>query len=134
MRISDWSSDVCSSDLAVGRLYGRTAVRTIEFDLAAGRHIDTAPDRCAELDTAGLAAEIVDGHRGVIAALAGIHRIAGARLEIGLPRLRRRRLHGLTLAHRFDTRMHDDRLRLYLFLVEIDLEIQFGKSLAAPDR
>src|SRR3546814_10592246 len=74
VRISDWSSDVCSSDL-----------------LAAGRHIDTAPDRCAELDTAGLAAEIVDGHRGVIAALAGIHRIAGARLEIGLPRLRRDR-------------------------------------------
>src|SRR3546814_15131255 len=46
--------------------------------------------------------------------------------------LPRRRLHGLTLAHRLDTRMHDDRLRLYLFLVEIDLEIQFGKSLAAP--
>src|SRR3546814_10942915 len=65
MRISDWSSDVCSSDL---------------------------PTRL----------------------------------------LPRRRLHGLTLAHRFDTRMHDDRLRLYLFLVEIDLEIQFGKSLAAP--
>src|SRR3546814_8789463 len=64
MRISDWSSDVCSSDL---------------------------PTRL----------------------------------------LPRRRLHGLTLAHRFVTRMHDDRLRLYLFLVEIDLEIQFGKGLAA---
>src|SRR3546814_4400519 len=36
MRISDWSSDVCSADLAADGAHGRAATSRLESDLAAG--------------------------------------------------------------------------------------------------
>src|SRR3546814_5988787 len=82
MRISDWSSDVCSSDLA-GEL--RTArqhdvERLVEDDLAAageGLALELRVDRDAHLATAGVD---VDGAVLVVAEEGAVRR---RRLEIG---------------------------------------------------
>src|SRR3546814_3924991 len=40
MRISDWSSDVCSSDLPLGRLFIAGAVRDLHQHLLVGRGLE----------------------------------------------------------------------------------------------
>src|SRR3546814_12160207 len=52
MRISDWSSDVCSSDLAAGRAGERFAVR----NSGAIAVIEGAGDHCCEYMTGGVVA------------------------------------------------------------------------------
>src|SRR3546814_6733664 len=58
MRISDWSSDVCSSDLAAGQLYGHQglAVRD-EIDAHADAGRVAAHPRCLEAGRRGQALE-----------------------------------------------------------------------------
>src|SRR3546814_18351574 len=58
MRISDWSSDVCSSDLAAGQLYGHQglAVRD-EIDAHADAGRVAAHPRCLEAGRRGPALE-----------------------------------------------------------------------------
>src|SRR3546814_15957364 len=62
MRISDWSSDVCSSDLDAERMTTRTedtfprqSARTQRFSLGAPRNVTVSPDgaRVAFLRSAG---------------------------------------------------------------------------------
>src|SRR3546814_7095579 len=52
MRISDWSSDVCSSDLAAGRAGERFAVR----NSGAIAVVEGAGDHCCEYMTGGVVA------------------------------------------------------------------------------
>src|SRR3546814_1641189 len=55
MRISDWSSDVCSSDLRVGRQQGTEKLRPLDEGDAAGQGL-----REAELLDFGSAVEAVE--------------------------------------------------------------------------
>src|SRR3546814_16388487 len=63
MRISDWSSDVCSSDLLAGVLRS----------LAAGRHRGTAAGRAGTALVAAVDVPTVED---------GLHLVAGQRLEL----------------------------------------------------
>src|SRR3546814_19536726 len=54
MRISDWSSDVCSSDLDLGAMAAiGHADHVIDLDLATGAHTKIALDAGVEIDRHG---------------------------------------------------------------------------------
>src|SRR3546814_11791293 len=63
MRISDWSSDVCASDLPRGPLAEHNIRTTFASNLLASGGIDTVNP--GTVDAAAVAAA-VDGHRAVV--------------------------------------------------------------------
>src|SRR3546814_16593256 len=81
MRISDWSSDVCSSDLDFGRRAARAAIGRIKLELdaiaagngviAAGRHHEIARRRhCHGRNTVGQGNGELDTLRAAIGTVA----------------------------------------------------------------
>src|SRR3546814_7212885 len=60
MRISDWSSDVCSSDLAVGRLL-QGLVRAVDAFVQAGHRLDELGAALADGFRRGDRERVVEG-------------------------------------------------------------------------
>src|SRR3546814_7174831 len=63
MRISDWSSDVCSSDLAIGR-YGLADAHAIVAGERAQAALEALADG-AELPFGAVAIDFAEDHRGL---------------------------------------------------------------------
>src|SRR3546814_10761137 len=63
MRISDWSSDVCSSDLAIGR-YGLADAHAIVAGERAQSALEALADG-AELPFGAVAIDFAEDHRGL---------------------------------------------------------------------
>src|SRR3546814_5879382 len=89
MRISDWSSDVCSSDLQVGRLQ-RSRARSVRHQHVAGaaHSLQIARELRVGLDLAAQAGDLhVDG-AGVAADRAFLAQVVAADRLAGPPRQR----------------------------------------------
>src|SRR3546814_765431 len=87
MRISDWSSDVCSSDLIVGTIDARTIVDEVRVDPPAVQCVGDAPClRNAQIGSFAdhLRAQLLSVHtQAVIGGIAHISIIFGSRLHEG---------------------------------------------------
>src|SRR3546814_10823541 len=95
MRIRDWSSDVCSSDLHADRLD-----RTVEHDLALDdlvavglKRLDDVAYRDRAVELAGVRRMADQRQRGAVEALGLLLGIGAAGSVLGLPDRKSTRLH-----------------------------------------